>query len=226
MRDGSLSLKKIYDSAALFQFEEQIRRQNIRFLCGIDEAGRGALAGPVVAAAVMLPPGTEIAGVNDSKQLSAAERERLYPIITAQASGFGIGLADPAEIDRLNILQATFLAMKRAVDQLDTVPQYILVDGRDFPVFTYQSSVERLPGRAVIKGDGKSLSIAAASILAKVYRDRMMRGYHAQYPQFGFDRHKGYGTEQHRRIISEQGACPLHRRSFIRKITGSPALKS
>lgn len=200
------------------EFDLKFWQEGIRFLCGIDEAGRGPLAGPVVAAAVILPAKCEIAGVNDSKKLSAAQREKLAIVIKQQALSYGVGQASVEEIDRLNILQATFLAMKRAVDQLELMPEYLLVDGRDFPRFTYRQSVTPLRGQPIIRGDEKFLSIAAASILAKVHRDQIMRENAAFYPAYGFEKHKGYGTEEHRRKIREFGPCPLHRHSFLKKI--------
>lgn len=196
-------------------YDDSFYARGIRALCGVDEAGRGPLAGPVVAAAVILDPQNPLPGLNDSKKLSASVRERLYDEICRKAAAFGIGQASVEEIDRLNILQATFLAMQRAVAALAFKPEYILVDGRDFPLFADLPSQRSVPGRAVIKGDGKSQNIAAASILAKVYRDRLMTAESRRYPQYGFERHKGYGTAQHRAALREIGPCPIHRRSFI-----------
>jgi len=205
-------------NTGLNEFDNFYWQSNIRLLCGIDEAGRGALAGPVVAAAVIFNAGDFIAGVNDSKRLTPDVREALSTAIISEALSYGIGQADAAEVDRLNILQATFLAMKRAVDQLSVIPQFILVDGRDFPAFTYRKQMERLPGKAVIKGDARSHCIAAASILAKVHRDRLMKEWHVRFPVYQFDRHKGYGTEIHRKLVTQAGPCPLHRKSFIKKL--------
>lgn len=203
-------------SQPLQAFDAAFFLQGYRLLCGVDEAGRGPLAGPVVAAAVLFNPDTQLPGINDSKRLTARRRETLFDLIRQQAAAFGIGTATVAEINRLNILQATFLAMRRAVDQLELKPHFVLVDGRDFPVFTHRG--ERLPGTAVVKGDGKSQVIAAASVLAKVHRDRLMRQAALEYPLYGFDRHKGYGTAEHRRLIMEHGPCPLHRTKFIRSL--------
>ncbi len=185
-------------------------------LCGIDEAGRGPLAGPVVAAALILPVGIQIDTINDSKKLSEKKRRQLDAQIREQALSFGIGLADEQEIENLNILQATFLAMKRAVDALAVKPGYLLVDGRDFPRFIYKG--QPLHGEALIKGDSKSAVIAGASILAKVYRDALMLRYADKFPGYGFERHKGYGTKAHREKILELGPCPIHRKTFLRKI--------
>jgi ribonuclease HII len=184
----------------------------------VDEAGRGPLAGPVVAAALILPPGVEIPGVNDSKKLSEKRRTLLEKQIKEQAVSYGVGWASVQEIERINILQSTFLAMKRAVDKLSLTPQFVLVDGRDYPRFVYQSNSTPLPGRALIGGDGLSASIAGASILAKVYRDNLMEEYGEIYPQYGFERHKGYATASHREKILQIGACPIHRKTFLRKI--------
>jgi len=198
-------------------FDESFYAEGIHVLCGVDEAGRGPLAGPVVAAAVILNPLSPVKGLNDSKKLSAAKREMLYGEIRQKAAGYGIGAASVEEIDRLNILQATFLAMQRAVAALSITPEYILVDGRDFPLFVDVRKQQALPGQAVVKGDGKSQNIAAASILAKVYRDRLMIEESARYPQYGFERHKGYGTAEHRAVLREIGPCAIHRRSFVRR---------
>lgn len=185
-------------------------------LCGVDEAGRGPLAGPVVAAALILPKGLEIDGLNDSKKLTAGRREELDKIIREQAHSFGIGIASVQEIEKLNILQANFLAMKRAVEQLKISPNYILVDGRDFPDF-YSDSV-RISGKAIVKGDSRSAVIAGASILAKVYRDKLMKQMDSEYPDYGFAKHKGYGTKEHREAIVKYGPCPQHRSKFIRNV--------
>ena len=201
-------------------FDEQYRREGIRYLCGVDEAGRGALAGPVVAAALILPENAGLEGVDDSKKLSEKQRNQLEPLIRREALAFGIGLADVGEIDRRNILQATFIAMKRAVDHLAIRPDYLLVDGRDFPRFIWRDSGETLPGTHIIKGDARSLTIAAASVLAKVYRDRLMTEYAGRYAVYNWARNKGYGTKEHIQTIREHGASPLHRRVFLRKIAG------
>lgn len=182
-------------------------------VCGVDEAGRGPLAGPVFAAAVILPPGLLLPGVNDSKKLSPKKREALFDLICQNAVSYGIASASEAEIDSVNILNATFLAMQRAVAQLDPQPALALVDGNRLPSLP-------MPAKAIVKGDALSLSIAAASILAKVSRDRLMEELGRQYPQYQFDKHKGYGTKLHIELIRQYGPCPLHRRSFLTKILG------
>jgi len=179
-------------------------KQNI---AGIDEAGRGPLAGPVVAAAVIYKDEPEIPMVNDSKKLSEEVREYLYDIIINEAASYGIGMADVHEIDDLNILQASFLAMSRAQDNLGIKPDHLLVDGRSF-------SGNNVTYTTIVKGDSLSFSIASASILAKVTRDRIMRGYDKEYPQYGFSRHKGYATAAHLDAIEQFGFCSIHRRSF------------
>jgi ribonuclease HII len=181
-------------------------------VAGVDEAGRGPLAGPVVAAAVILRPGRSIAGVADSKVLSAAERERLTVTIRRRALCFGIGWADPAEIDTLNILHATFLAMRRAVLSMTCRPSLLLVDGNRLPELTGLGG--DVTARAIVGGDATQAAISAASILAKTARDRYMDRMHDVYPHYGFARHKGYGTPLHLRSLLEHGPCALHRRSF------------
>ncbi len=189
------------------EFEMEARRCGYRRIAGLDEAGRGPLAGPVVAAAVVLPARCRLAGCDDSKQLSPSEREQLYTVIAERAVGIGIGSASHEEIDRLNILEATRLAMRRAVAALSPRPDSLLVDAVTLPGVT-------LPTRSIIKGDALSLSIAAASIVAKVTRDRLMEEYHRLYPQYNFVSHKGYGTEDHLRQLAAYGPCPIHRRTF------------
>jgi ribonuclease HII len=188
-------------------FETEARRCGYRLVAGLDEAGRGPLAGPVVAAAVVLPRRCLLAGLNDSKQLTEAERERLYDEILQRALGVGVGRASEREIDAMNILEATRLAMGRAIQALPAVPDYLLLDALELPAI-------HLPQRAVIKGDTLSVSIAAASIVAKVTRDRLMGEYHRQYPQYNFQAHKGYGTAEHLRMLAAHGPCAIHRRSF------------
>lgn len=202
----------------LADFDSEFRRQGIRFLAGVDEAGRGPLAGPVVAAAVILPDGIEIPLLDDSKKVSAKNRAYLFERIRKEALAYGIGSASVSEIQQLNILQATFLAMRRAVEQLTVEPDYILVDGRDFPLFPNKAQNGSIAGQAVIKGDARSQVIAAASILAKVHRDRLMERYADDFPQYGFDRHKGYGTKEHRQKILQYGPCPIHRQKFIQRL--------
>jgi len=181
-------------------------------VAGVDEAGRGPLAGPVVAAAVILRPGRPIVGLADSKLLTAAARARLNVAIRRRAVCFGIGWADPAEIDSLNILQATFLAMRRAVLALSCPPDLLLVDGNRLP--SLDGLGDALVARAIVGGDATEAAISAASILAKTARDRYMDEMHEIYPQYGFSSHKGYPTAMHRRRLMDHGPCPLHRRSF------------
>lgn len=195
----------------LWELENEIYASGVSPLCGVDEAGRGPLAGPVCAAAVMLPRGIVIEGLNDSKKLSEKKREALYGEITAKALSYGIAFATVEEIEEFNILEATFLAMNRAIEQLTVTPALALIDGnRDRGI--------RLSARCVIGGDGLCADIAAASILAKVTRDRYMLRMAEAYPQYGFDRHKGYGTAAHYAAIREFGASPIHRMSFLRKM--------
>ena len=182
-------------------------------ICGVDEAGRGPLAGPVCAAAVILPKGLVIPGLNDSKKLSAKRRRELFPIIQQEAVSFGIAFASQEEIDEINILQATFLAMRRAMEQLNPQPEFALIDGNretDFGV----------PCKTVIKGDSLSANIAAASVLAKVTRDNWMMEAAEKYPGYGFEIHKGYGTKAHYAALEKLGPCPIHRRSFLKKLYG------
>ena len=190
------------------QEEATAHAEGYRCVCGIDEAGRGPLAGPVVAAAVALPPGYELPGLNDSKQLSPAKREKLYTRLMQDAAvAKCIAQADVEEIDRLNILRATHLAMRRAAEGLIPQPDYCLIDGLPVPGFP-------LPSRSLVKGDARCLSIAAASVLAKVTRDHIMQELHRQHPEYGWDRNAGYGTRAHMQAIAEHGITPHHRRSF------------
>ena len=191
----------------LWFFEKKATREGYNKIAGIDEAGRGPLAGPVVSAAVILPQVLPIAGVIDSKKLSAKNRSRLYEEIYSHAVSIGIGIIDPAEIDRINILRASLLAMSMAVENLEPQPECLLIDG-PFQIST------RLPQKPITKGDALSVSIAAASIVAKVTRDRLMERYDEYYPQFGFARHKGYPTRAHKAAIRQFGYCPIHRRTF------------
>ena len=182
-------------------------------ICGVDEAGRGPLAGPVCAAAVILPKGLVIPGLNDSKKLSDKRRRELFPIIQQEAVSFGIAFASQEEIDEINILQATFLAMRRAMEQLNPQPEFALIDGNretDFGV----------PYKTVIKGDSLSANIAAASVLAKVTRDNWMMEAAEKYPGYGFEIHKGYGTKAHYAALEKLGPCPIHRRTFLKKLYG------
>lgn len=197
----------------LWQIEDELKLRGIGAICGVDEAGRGPLAGPVCAAAVILPEHLQIPGLNDSKKLSDKKRRELFPIIKEQAIAYGIAFASVEEIDEINILQATFLAMERAVEQLNGQANFALIDGNREPKLDIESM-------AVVKGDSRSASIAAASILAKVTRDDYMEELAAQYPQYGFEVHKGYGTKRHYQAIEEFGMCPAHRRSFLKKFYG------
>ncbi|MBR5721756.1 MAG: ribonuclease HII [Clostridia bacterium] len=179
--------------------------------CGIDEAGRGCLCGPVCAAAVILPKNAELKGVDDSKKLSPKKREELYGVITSQAVSWCAAFASPEEIDRLNILKATFLAMKRAVESLDPAPEFALVDGN-------RCEGLGVPFECIVKGDSKSLSIASASIIAKVTRDRYMSELAKRYPMYALDEHKGYPTEKHYEKIREYGICDIYRKTFLKKM--------
>lgn len=200
------------EKISLFSFDKSYCAENdITKLCGTDEAGRGPLAGDVFAAAVILPVGLEIAGLNDSKKLSEKKREQLFEEITEKAVAFAIASASVEEIERLNILAAAMLAMKRAVNALDTAPDFVFVDGNKLPDLDF-------PSKAIIGGDGKSAAVAAASILAKVSRDRFMKEAALKYPEYEFERHKGYGTKLHYEKIREYGVCPIHRPSFLKKI--------
>ena len=194
----------------LWVYEREAFAGGVKLVCGVDEAGRGPLAGPVCAAAVILPPEVSIPGLNDSKKLTDKKRRELYDIITEQAVSFGVAFASEQEIDEINILQATFLAMQRAMEKLDPAPELALIDGNRAKDFG-------LPVRTIVGGDGLSASIAAASILAKVTRDRLMEEYDGQYPQYGFAVHKGYGTKRHYAALREFGPCPIHRQSFLKK---------
>jgi len=189
------------------EFELEARRRGYRCIAGLDEAGRGPLAGPVVAAAVILPSRCRLVGVNDSKQVSESERARLYDVIVGRARGIGVGIATEHEIDCINILEATRLAMRRAVASLTPLADCLLIDAVALPDLA-------IPSRSIIKGDTLSLSIAAASIVAKVTRDRMMVAYHRTYPDYNFLSHKGYGTEEHLQRLVQYGPCAIHRRTF------------
>ena len=197
----------------MWEIEDSHFENGIKLICGVDEAGRGPLAGPVCAAAVILPPHADIPGLNDSKKLSDKRRRELFPVIKETAVAYGIGIATHEEIDEINILQATYLAMERALGNLGVKPELALIDGnraRDFG----------LPVETVVKGDSRSASIAAASILAKVTRDDMMLELANTYPQYGFEIHKGYGTKAHYAALDEHGISPIHRMSFLKKYNG------
>ena len=194
----------------LWEIEDALFEKGIRAVCGVDEAGRGPLAGPVCAAAVILPPHLELPGLNDSKKLTDKKRRELYPLIKEQAVAYGIGFASEEEIDEINILQATFLAMQRAIDQLEGKAEFALIDGNREKDFG-------LPVMTVVKGDSRSASIAAASVLAKVARDDVMLAMAEEYPEYGFEIHKGYGTKAHYAALREHGASKIHRKSFLKK---------
>ena len=194
-------------------YENEAKSKGYNVICGVDEAGRGPLAGPVFAAAVILPEGHIIEGVNDSKKLSEKKRDLLFDKIIDECVCYSIGTASEREIDEINILQATFLAMKRAVDGLEIKPDLALVDGNQIPPVNADVLT-------IVKGDGKSASIAAASIIDKVSRDRYMIELAKQYPQYEFERHKGYGTKLHYEKIAEHGICEAHRKTFLKKLLG------
>ena len=197
----------------LWTLENEIYAEGFSLICGVDEAGRGPLAGPVCAAAVILPRGLEIDGLNDSKKLTEKKREALYDPIREQAIAYGIAFATVEEIEELNILNATFLAMNRAIEQLNPVPELALIDGN-------RSTGIRFPSRCVVKGDTKCADIAAASVLAKVTRDRYMLEMAEKYPEYHFEQHKGYGTKLHYDALREYGPSPIHRMSFLKKLYG------
>ena len=198
----------------MWEFEHKHLAAGYQNICGVDEAGRGPLAGPVCAAAVILPPDIEISGLNDSKKLTDKKRRELFPVICEKAISYGIAFADHSEIDEINILQATYLAMERAINQLSVKPDFALIDGnraKDFGI----------PLETVVGGDGRSASIAAASVLAKVTRDDYMLKMSEMYPQYSFDVHKGYGTKAHYAALAECGPCPIHRMTFLKKLYGT-----
>lgn len=193
------------------EYENKAKAKGYTAICGVDEAGRGPLAGPVCAAAVILPDDTIIEGVNDSKKLSEKKREALFDVIISSVRSYSIAYATVDEIENMNILNATMLAMKRAVDGLNVKADYAMIDGNRLPNLDIDSEF-------IIKGDAKSMSIAAASILAKVSRDRLLYEYAKEYPQYHFDKHKGYGTKAHVEALKKYGPCPYHRLSFLGKI--------
>ena len=195
-----------------FSYENAARQNGYKYICGVDEAGRGPLAGPVCAAAVILPADVYIEGLNDSKKLSEKKREALYGVITEKAVAYGVAFGTLEEIEQLNILNATFLAMNRAIDELEVKPDYALIDGNRVPAGI------SIPCETVVKGDFKSASIAAASILAKVTRDRLLLRYDEEYPQYNFKKHKGYGTKEHYEAIKKYGVCEVHRLSFLKNV--------
>lgn len=198
----------------LWEYEHRALAKGYAMVCGVDEAGRGPLAGPVCAAAVILPPDIQIEGLDDSKKLSDKRRRELFPIIKEQAIAYSIAFADHKEIDEINILQATYLAMERAINGLSVRPDFALIDGN-------RSKDFGLPVETIIHGDSLSASIAAASVLAKVTRDDYMLEMALSYPQYGFEVHKGYGTKVHYEALSAHGPCPIHRMSFLKKFYGT-----
>ena len=197
----------------MWAIEDELYADGIVTICGVDEAGRGPLAGPVCAAAVILPKHLYIPGLDDSKKLTDKRRRELMPIIKEQAIAYGIGMASHEEIDKINILQATFLAMQRAIDQLKVKADFALIDGNREKDFG-------LPVKTIVKGDSLSANIAAASVLAKVTRDDLMDEMAKVYPQYGFEIHKGYGTKAHYEALRTYGHCPIHRRTFLKKFYG------
>ena len=191
------------------QYENNAKLMGFTAVCGVDEAGRGPLAGPVYAAAVILPDGLIIPGVNDSKKLTEKKREALFDVIKSYAVSFSVATANEKEIDELNILRATYLAMRRAVEGLSVPADYAMIDGNRIPPLS-------IPAECIVKGDGKSMSIAAASILAKVSRDRYMLEIAEKYPRYQFEKHKGYGTKLHYEMLDKYGPCEIHRQSFLK----------
>ena len=206
-RQSSLFPEFDVEGTDLGWFENEAIRKGYTSIAGVDEVGRGPLAGPVISAAIILPSHSPISGINDSKKLTPKRRAALYETIYDQAVSIGLGIVDPIEIDRINILQASLLSMAMAVENLYPQPDYLLIDGP----FRIPSHLAQAP---IVKGDSRSRSIAAASIVAKVSRDRLMERYHEEYPQFGFDANKGYPTQAHREAIQRFGSCPIHRCSF------------
>ena len=196
-----------------FQYEINAKEKGYKAVCGVDEAGRGPLAGPVCAAAVILPEGYEIPGLNDSKQLTDKKRRELYPVIMEEAIAYGISFVDEKTIDEVNILNATFMAMRDAISKLSVKPELALIDGNRLSDFGVEAE-------AIVKGDAKVASIAAASILAKVARDEYMEKMDEEYPEYGFAIHKGYGTKPHYAAITEHGMSPIHRKTFLKKFYG------
>lgn len=207
-------MKKEPEIIDWFKFENEAKAQGYNIVCGIDEAGRGPLAGPVCAAAVILPEGCEIEGINDSKKLTEKKREALYDVIIEKAVAYGIATADEKEIDEINILQATYLAMNRAFQKLGIKPDMALVDGNRDPKLG-------IPTQTIVKGDARSMSIAAASILAKVTRDRFMLEMDKKYPEYQFAKHKGYGTKLHYEMLTEYGPSEIHRMTFLKSFYGN-----
>lgn len=198
---------------ALWEIENSLKEKGYSYIAGVDEAGRGPLAGPVYAAAVILPEGAELSGINDSKKLTPKKREELFDKITEIAISYAIFSVDEKEIDEINILNATYKAMNEAVNNLSQKPDYVIIDGNSIKGM-------EIAHETVVKGDAKSISIAAASILAKVSRDRYIDEMGKVYPEYGFENHKGYGTKAHTEAILKYGVCPIHRRTFLKKLLG------
>lgn len=197
-----------------YEFEKAAVNSGFSCICGVDEAGRGPLAGPVCAAAVILPEGAVIEGLDDSKKLTEKKRERLYDIIKQTAVAYSVAYGTLEEIETVNILEATYLAMNRAIEGLNVKPDFALIDGNRVPRGI------KIPCEAIVKGDSKSMSVAAASVLAKVTRDRLMLEYDKKYPEYNFKKHKGYGTKEHTELIKQYGPCEIHRLSFLKNILG------
>ena len=197
-----------------YEFEKAAVNSGFSCICGVDEAGRGPLAGPVCAAAVILPEGAVIEGLDDSKKLTEKKRERLYDIIKKTAVAYSVAYGTLEEIETVNILEATYLAMNRAIEGLSVKPDFALIDGNRVPRGI------KIPCETIVKGDSKSMSVAAASVLAKVTRDRLMLEYDKKYPEYNFKKHKGYGTKEHTELIKQYGPCEIHRLSFLKNILG------
>lgn len=197
-----------------YEFEKAAVNSGFSCICGVDEAGRGPLAGPVCAAAVILPEGAVIEGLDDSKKLTEKKREGLYDIIKETAVAYSVAYGTLEEIETVNILEATYLAMNRAIEGLNVKPDFALIDGNRVPRGI------KIPCETVVKGDSKSMSVAAASVLAKVTRDRLMLEYDKKYPEYNFKKHKGYGTKEHTELIKQYGPCEIHRLSFLKNILG------
>lgn len=197
-----------------YEFEKAAVNSGFSCICGVDEAGRGPLAGPICAAAVILPEGAVIEGLDDSKKLTEKKREKLYDIIKETAVAYSVAYGTLEEIETVNILEATYLAMNRAIEGLSVKPDFALIDGNRVPRGI------KIPCETIVKGDSKSMSVAAASVLAKVTRDRLMLEYDKKYPEYNFKKHKGYGTKEHTELIKQYGPCEIHRLSFLKNILG------
>ena len=197
-----------------YEFEKAAVNSGFSCICGVDEAGRGPLAGPVCAAAVILPEGAVIAGLDDSKKLTEKKREKLYDIVKETAVAYSVAYGTLEEIETVNILEATYIAMNRAIEGMSVKPDFALIDGNRVPRGI------KIPCETIVKGDSKSMSVAAASVLAKVTRDRLMLEYDKKYPEYNFKKHKGYGTKEHTELIKQYGPCEIHRLSFLKNILG------